>query len=193
MTIPADADREAIAAKLIELAAVVLHSEEPWRTASGTPLARPLKIEGFPIRLVPQEPWHAEYYRHPAETGASAPRDEPPHPTRAQPSVDGLLTLRTDLERSLSTRRHELPDLLRGQTLEELTEVLLMLACGPEVVLLADRDPWRFEHSPEELQAAGAVYAWAIDRLRETVARLGSEMAPETVVDELLTQFVEGR
>jgi hypothetical protein len=192
LTVPGQADRQEIANQLVQLAAVVLNSDEPWQTASGEPLARPVSFEGFPIRITPQQPWRADADQQAGAAVAPLPR-APRGSTMDRSPLQGLMALREDLGAWLSAHRQEGSSVLRHHTLEELTEVLVMLVCGQEIALLSDRDPWRFEHSAEELQATEEVCEWAIARLRATVLELGTQMSPEAVIDVLLTVFVEGR
>jgi hypothetical protein len=67
------------------------------------------------------------------------------HPNRHRPrpraTLHALQTVRDDVAARLEARRQDPAFPLRGHTLEECCEVLVMPTCGQDIVLLVDRDP----------------------------------------------------
>jgi hypothetical protein len=92
----------------------------------------------------------------------------------------------------LTERRVDPTCPLRGHTVEQLCEVLVMLACGHEMILLVDRDPWPWEHTAEELRAAEEGFRAELQAFRTLTQTLGQAMGPEPAAERLLTMFVEG-
>jgi hypothetical protein len=87
-------------------------------------------------------------------------------------------------------RRDESP--LALLTVEQLAEVLLMRVCGDDIALVSERDPWRWDHTPEELLAADVALAAEIETLSAMVTDLHGRRGPETAIEALLTVFVQG-
>ena len=96
----------------------------------------------------------------------------PPGTSVAPSAVDLSETLRTlrglreSLAACLTEQRVDPTRPLRGHTVEQLCEVLVMLACGHEMILAVDRDPWRWEHTAEELRAAEEGFRAELQALR---------------------------
>lgn len=190
----AGADREAIAQQLTALAQAVLTSEEPWATANGAPVSRPVTIEGASIRLVPQEPWQP--HRDESTTQPTPVSPRPPTEAHAPPEAEhpsaALLRLRTQLQRWLSAHRtDESP--LALLTVEQLAEVLLMRVCGDDIALVSERDPWRWDHTAEEIRAAEERLAGEVETLSGLVTDLNGRLGPEAAIAALLTVFVQGQ
>jgi hypothetical protein len=184
LTVPGDADRDAIARHLLQLATCLLASEEPWRTATGAPLARPVTVEGMPIRVVPPRQW-TPTHTSPPPTGGT-----PTAPT-GHASLD-LATLRARLQGWLSAHRTE-DSVLALLTVEQVAEVVLMRVCGDDIALVSERDPWRWDHTAEEIRAAEAALADEVQTLSALVTDLNRRLGPEAAIEVLLTVFVQGQ
>jgi hypothetical protein len=100
--------------------------------------------------------------------------------------------LRDTITSRLIEQRQDPSFPLRGHTLEEYCEVLVMLTCGQEIVLLVDRDPWRWEHTAEELRVAEEVFGVELDALRALISALSEAIGAEQAAEQLLSVFVEG-
>jgi hypothetical protein len=183
ITVPGNVNREEIAAKLVELATCLLASGEVWDVAAGAPLARPVAVEGIPARVV-------ETHRYPSET--TAPPVTPTPRAEAGVGAQDLQALRTDLERWLSAHRTDDSPLAR-LAIEQLAEVLLMQVCGQDIALVSERDPWRWEHTAEELRAAEDMLAAELHILSDVTEDLNRHLGAEAAIRILLTVFVEGR
>jgi hypothetical protein len=188
LTARGDADREAIARHLTELASLILTAEEPWQTASGAPLPQPAEIEGWPITVVPTPPW-------PTRDADPRPADVSQTPTDRDAPTDGpltdLLRLRERMHRWLGAHRTD-DSPLALLTVEQLAEVLLMRVCGDDIALVSERDPWRWDHDAEELQAADVTLAAEIETLSAMVTDLNGRLGPEASIEALLMVFVQG-
>lgn len=64
-------------------------------------------------------------------------------------------------------------------TLEALYEVLVMLPCGQDIVLLVDRDPWQWEHTAEELRVAQETFGAELEALRALTSVLSEAIGAE--------------
>jgi hypothetical protein len=193
LTVRGDADRGAIARHLTELASLILTSEEPWQTATGGTLPQPVGVEGLPIQVVPERPW-PQTQTNTAPTSetsdAEPPTDTIPSPTE-RPLTD-LLRLRTRLQRWLSAHRTD-DSPLALLTVEQLAEVLLMRVCGDDIALVSEQDPWRWDHTAEELRAAEVSLADEIEALSALVTDLNHNAGPSWAIATLLNVFVQGR
>lgn len=117
---------------------------------------------------------------------------EAPSPFMSQSPLRGLQTLRDGMASRLTARRQDPTFSLRGHTLEELCEVLVMLTCGQEIMLLVDRDPWRWEHTAEELRVAEEVFGVELEALKALTGALSEAIGAEQAAEQLLAVFVEG-
>jgi hypothetical protein len=162
---------------LLKLAQMLMASAELWGLLGGDPLDGPR-----PFRLV-----------RPDQTPAP-PQEAPeaPSPSGPRTTVQALQTLRDGVASRLAARRHDPAFPLRGHTLEECCEVLVMLTCGQDIVLLVDRDPWRWEHTAEELRAAEEAFAAELHALRDLTMELSHALGAEQAVEGILSVFVEG-
>src|SRR4029453_16575687 len=115
---------------------------------------------------------------------------EAPLPSASQSPLRGLQTLRDSMASRLTARCQDPSFPLRGHTLEELCEVLVMLTCGQEIMLLVDRDPWRWEHTAEELRVAEESFSAELDTLRALTNALSEDMGAEQAAEQLLSVFV---
>jgi len=162
---------------LLKLVQMLLHSEELWGMLGGAPLDGPRTFGLVRSDQAPATP-----------TGAG----EAPSPSAPQTPVRALETLRDGIASRLIERRQDPTFPLRRHTLEECCEVLVMLTCGQEIVLLVDRDPWRWEHTAEELRVAEEVFGVELDALRALISSLSEAMGAEQAAEQLLSVFVEG-
>jgi hypothetical protein len=67
-----------------------------------------------------------------------------------------------------------------------------MLTCGQEIMLLVDRDPWRWEHTAEELRVAEEVFRAELEALKALTRALSETIGAEQAAEQLLAVFVEG-
>jgi hypothetical protein len=74
---------------------------------------------------------------------------------------------------------------LHGHTLEAFCEVLVMLTCGQDIVLLVDRDPWRWEHTAEELRVTEAAFGAELEDLKALIGALSEAIGPEQAAEPL--------
>jgi hypothetical protein len=162
---------------LVKLVQMLLHSEELWEMLRGAPLDGP---RTFGLVRTDQAPV--------APPGAP----EAPLPFTSQSPLRSLETLRDGMASRLTERRQDPTLPLRGHTLEELCEVLVMLTCGQEIMLLVDRDPWRWEHTAEELRVAEEVFRAELEALKALTRALSETIGAEQAAEQLLAVFVEG-
>jgi hypothetical protein len=162
---------------LLKLVQILLHSEELWGMLQGAPL------DGSRTFLVVR-----------SDQAPAAPPGAPEAPSLSAPqtSLRALQTLRDGVASRLTERRQDPAFPPRDHTLEELCEVLVMLTCGQEIVLLVDRDPWRWEHTAAELRVAAETFGAELDALRVLTHALSEAIGGEQAAAQLLTVFVEG-
>jgi hypothetical protein len=186
-TVTGTVDRNEVIAHLVTLAQTLLASNAMWDLACGPPLERPVNFEGHPPQAIPRQRWQDQ---------ASTPATATPTPTPAgYDDVAGLAAMRQGCEMWLDREREDATSPFRDWTLEEYCEVLVMLSCGQDIILLTDRDPWRWEHTAEQLRTVEA-HEYGISHLellRHVVEDLSRHRSPESVIELLLTVFVEGR
>jgi hypothetical protein len=162
---------------LLKLAQMLLQSGALWRMLGGAPLGGPCTF-----RLVRSDQAPAPPQGVPEAALPSAP----------QTTLHALQALRDGVASRLAERRQDPAFPLRGHTLEECCEVLVMVTCGQDIVLLVDRDPWRWEHTAEELRVAEAVFGAELDALRALTSALSEAIGAEQAAERLLSIFVEG-
>jgi hypothetical protein len=181
LTVSGAMDRRVVAERLTRLAQRIMDSEEVWRVASGTPLTAPVDIIGTPPRIVERSWWRQSPIATPQTTAPTIATDSPA--SRPGRCIDLLRGLRAVIEASPRRQR----------TVEESCEMLVILAIGQEISLLVDRDPWRWEHTPEELRQAESLFAEALQALRSLTSVMSEVMGAEAAAETLLSVFVEGR
>jgi hypothetical protein len=162
---------------LLKLVQMLLHSEELWGMLGGAPLDGP---RTFGLVRSDQAP----------ATPPGAP--EAPSPSTPQATLYTFQTLRDRIATRLTGRQQHPSFPLRGHTLEELCEVLVMLTCGQDIVLLVDRDPWRWEHTAEELRVVEEAFGMELEALRALTSALSEAIGAEQAAEQLLSIFVEG-
>ncbi len=162
---------------LLKLVQMLLHSEELWGLLGGVPLDGPRTFGLVRSDQAPATP-----------PGAG----EAPSPSAPQTPLRALQTLRDKIAFRLTEHQQDPTFPLRGHTLEELCEVLVMLTCGQDIVLLVDRDPWRWEHTAEELRVAEEAFSAELDTLRALTSALSEDMGADQATEQLLSVFVEG-
>jgi hypothetical protein len=162
---------------LLKIEQMLMQSAELWATLTGTPLDAP---RTFVLMRADQA------ITSPPGTSEAPPEAVPPETLR------NLQCLRDLLASRLTERRADPTWLLRGHTVEQLCEVLVMLVCGQEMVLLVGRDPWRWDHTAEELRAAEEAFGPELRALRTLTQALGQAMGAEPAAERLLAVFVEG-
>jgi hypothetical protein len=162
---------------LLKVVQMLLHSGELWEVLQGAPVDGP---RTFGLVRTAQAP--------------AAPPDTPeaPSPSTPQMTLHALQTLRDGVASRLTARRQDPAFPLHRHTLEELCEVLVMLTCGQDIVLLVDRDPWRWEHTAEELRVAEEAFSTELEALRALSSALSEAIGAERAAEQLLTVFVEG-
>ena len=183
LTVNGDVDQRLVVAQLLALAQTVAESNAMWDLAARPPLTRPVDFEGHPPQTHPRGYWSQTY--EPATAPSPAPA--------VDQNVD-LAALRRSCEMWLDRERQDETSPFLAFTLEEYCEILVLLACGQDIVLLTDRDPWRWEHTEEEVRTV-AEHAVALEQrqtLEAIIARLHRDRSPEAVIELLLTVFVEG-
>jgi hypothetical protein len=180
LTVEAGATKEEVTNRLILLAARVFASDNLWNTANGPALERPVRFHGGPPHLEQQAPYpHAQAPRAPAAT---------PQPDG---TVIGLRSLRSQLATwLLAHRRDDSP--LALLTTEQLAEVLVMITCGQDIALVSEQDPWRWEHTAEELRAVEEGLGESLRNLQGLASELNARLRPEDAIEVLLTVFVQG-
>jgi hypothetical protein len=162
---------------LLKVVQMLLHSGELWGMLGGAPLDGPRTFGLMRSDQAPATP-----------PGAG----EGPSPSAPQTPVRALETLRDGIPSRLTERRQDPTFPLRDHTLEECCEVLVMLTCGQEIVLLVDRDPWRWEHTAEELRVAEETFGPELEALRALTSALSEVIGAEQAPEQLLSVFVEG-
>jgi hypothetical protein len=162
---------------LLKVVQMLLHSGELWGMLGGAPLDGPRTFGLMRSDQAPATP-----------PGAG----EGPSPSAPQTPVRALETLRDGIPSRLTEWRQDPTFPLRDHTLEECCEVLVMLTCGQEIVLLVDRDPWRWEHTAEELRVAEETFGPELEALRALTSALSEVIGAEQAPEQLLSVFVEG-
>jgi len=162
---------------LLKLVQMLLHSEELWGMLGGVPLDGPRTFGLVRTDQAPADP-------------PDAP--EASSPSASQTPLRALQALRDKIAFRLTERQQDPAFPLRRHTLEELCEVLVMLTCGQEIMLLVDRYPWRWERTAEELRVAVEVFVAELDALRALISALSEAMEAEQAAEQLLAVFVEG-
>jgi len=156
---------------------MLLHSEELWGMLGGAPLDGPRTFGLVRSDHAPATP-----------PGAG----EAPSPSAPQTPVRALETLRDGIASRLIESRQDPTFPLRGHTLEECCEVLVMLTFGQDIVLLVDHDPWRWEHTAEELRVAAETFGAELEDLKALISALSEAIGAEQAAEQLLSTFVEG-
>ena len=190
LTVEAGTTKEEVTQRLLALATAVFASDNLWETANGPALERPLRFEGQPPNLRRHEPFPSPAAVRPSPATPTAPTAASTPPTEPLPT--DLLHLRDRMHRWLNAHRmDESP--LALLTVEQLAEVLLMRVCGNDIVLVSDQDPWRWDHTAEELRAAEETLAGELETLSSLVTALNLDYGPSMAIEALLKVFVQGR
>ena len=191
LTVEAGTTKEEVTERLLALATAVFASDNLWDTVNGPALERPMRFEGHPQNLRRQEPSPAAPATQTQAPTSQAPDIDPSTAMGGHP-LGHLVDLRSQLQQWLSAHRTD-DSPLALLTVEQLAEVLLMRVCGDDIALVSERDPWRWDHTAEEIRAAEERLADEVQTLSGLVTDLNGRLGPEAAIEVLLTVFVQGQ